>query len=36
VGFLHEIDYGVIILYMTALVGMGFYLKKKASASMED
>ena len=34
--YLHQGDYAVIIIYFMILVGLGLYLKKKASASMED
>jgi Na+/proline symporter len=34
--YLHRGDYAVIIIYFLILVGIGLYLKKKASASMED
>lgn len=33
---LNPLDYLVIILYFSMLVGLGLYLKKKASASMDD
>ena len=33
---LNSIDYGVIIFYLGFLVAMGFYLKNKASQSLED
>ena len=35
-GSLNSIDYGVIIFYLGFLVAMGFYLKNKASQSLED
>ena len=35
-GSLNSIDYGVIVIYLGLLVAMGFYLKKKASQSLED
>jgi len=35
-GSLNSIDYGVIIFYLGFLVAMGFYLKSKASQSLED
>jgi Na+/proline symporter len=34
--YLNTIDYTVIFLYLTALVAIAFYLKKKASLSIED
>lgn len=34
--FLNTIDYTVIALYFSALVGLGLYLKSKASQSIED
>ncbi len=34
--YLQPFDYLVIGVYFSVLVGLGFYLKKKASASMED
>lgn len=34
--YLNGIDYGVIIVYFLCLIGLGVYLQKKASASMED
>jgi len=35
-GSLNLIDYGVIIFYLGFLIAMGFYLKNKASQSLED
>lgn len=35
-GFLGTLDYVIILIYLACLVGMGIYLKKKASGSMED
>ena len=35
-GSLNSIDYGVIIFYLGFLIAMGFYLKNKASQSLED
>jgi len=35
-GSLNSVDYGVIIFYLGFLVAIGFYLKKKASQSLED
>jgi len=35
-GSLNSVDYGVIIVYLGLLVGMGLYLKSKASKSLED
>jgi len=35
-GSLNSIDYGVIVFYLGFLVAMGFYLKNKASQSLED
>ena len=34
--FLGPNDYGIIGAYFCILVGLGFYLRKKASASLED
>ena len=34
--YLSSIDYGIIVIYFFCLVGLGFYLKKRASASLED
>ena len=34
--YLNALDYGVIAVYFAFLVGLGFYLKKRASASIED
>jgi Na+/proline symporter len=34
--FLGFVDYAIIVCYFAFLVGMGLYLKKKASGSMED
>ena len=34
--YLSPVDYFVIVLYFAALVGLGLYLRKKASASIED
>ncbi|RKY08557.1 MAG: sodium:solute symporter, partial [Planctomycetota bacterium] len=34
--YLNSLDYGVIIIYFAFLIGLGLYLKKKASASIED
>jgi Na+/proline symporter len=36
VGYLNYFDYGVIGVYFSILIALGFYLKKKASASLED
>ena len=33
---LNSIDYSVIVVYLGLLVAMGFYLKRKASQSLED
>lgn len=33
---LNSVDYGVIIFYLGFLIAIGFYLKKKASQSLED
>jgi Na+/proline symporter len=33
---LNPVDYGVIIFYLCFLIAIGFYLKKKASQSLED
>jgi Na+/proline symporter len=35
-GSLNSVDYGVIIFYLGFLVAIGFYLKNKASQSLED
>ncbi|MCD6392152.1 MAG: sodium:solute symporter [Planctomycetes bacterium] len=35
-NFLNTFDYGVIAVYFLILVGLGIYLKSKASASLED
>ncbi len=35
-SYLNSIDYTVIIIYFSALICLGLYLKKKASASLED
>ena len=35
-SYLNTIDYTVIIIYFGILVGMGVYLQKRASASLED
>lgn len=35
-GFLGTLDYVIILIYLACLLGMGIYLKKKASGSMED
>ena len=35
-NYLNGWDYGVILVYFAILVGLGIYLQKKASASMED
>jgi Na+/proline symporter len=34
--YLNTLDYGVIVIYFAFLIGLGLYLKKKASASLED
>lgn len=34
--YLSITDYGVIVFYCTCLVGLGLYLKRRASASLED
>lgn len=34
--FLNTFDYSVILLYLLLLLGMGFWLKKRASNSLED
>ena len=34
--YLNSFDYTVIVLYVCVLIGMTFYLKKLASASLED
>lgn len=34
--YFNEFDYAIIIVYFCALIGLGFYLQKKASASIED
>jgi len=33
---LNAVDYLVILVYFSCLVGLGFYLQRKASASLED
>ncbi len=33
---LNSIDYTVIIVYLAALVGLGFYLQRKAAQSIQD
>ncbi len=35
-GYLNSIDYAIIVLYACMLIGMTFWLKKFASASLED
>ncbi len=35
-GYLNTFDYAVIAIYFTILVGLGFYLSRKAAASLED
>ncbi len=35
-GYLNSIDYAIIAAYASVLIGMTFYLKKLASASLED
>ena len=35
-NYLNNLDYSIIICYFMFLVGLGIYLKKKASASIED
>ena len=35
-GSLNSVDYGVIVFYLGFLIAMGFYLKNKASQSLED
>ena len=35
-NYLNYFDYTVICIYFAILVGLGFYLRKKASASLED
>jgi Na+/proline symporter len=35
-GNLNTLDYSIIVVYFTILIGIGFYLKKRASASLED
>lgn len=35
-GGLNTIDYTVILVYFGFLVGLGLYLRKKASKSLED
>ncbi|MFI4912144.1 MAG: sodium:solute symporter [Sedimentisphaeraceae bacterium JB056] len=35
-NYLNNVDYTVIVIYFSILIGMGVYLQKKASASMED
>lgn len=35
-NYLNNVDYTVIVIYFSILIGMGLYLQKKASASMED
>ena len=35
-GYLSTTDYSLIIIYFAALIGLGLYLRKKASASLED
>ena len=34
--YLNTLDYSIIVIYFAFLIGLGLYLKKKASASMED
>ncbi len=34
--YLNQLDYIVIFIYFSFLVGLGLYLKKMASASLED
>ena len=34
--YLNQFDYVVIVVYFSILVGLGLYLKKMASASLED
>ena len=34
--YLNTLDYGIIVIYFAFLIGLGLYLKKKASASIED
>ena len=34
--YLNLADYSVIVIYFTALICLGLYLKEKASASLED
>ncbi len=34
--YLNALDYSIIVIYFVFLIGLGWYLKKKASASIED
>jgi Na+/proline symporter len=34
--YLSSFDYVIICIYFAILIGLGLYLKKKASASLED
>ena len=33
---LHPIDIGIIVLYILLTIGIGFYISKKASSSIEN
>ncbi|RKY08491.1 MAG: sodium:solute symporter [Planctomycetota bacterium] len=35
-GFLNSLDYTIIVVYFCILIGIGLYLRKRASESMED
>lgn len=35
-NFLNGIDYAIIVIYFSILIGLGLYLQKKASSSLED
>ncbi len=35
-GYLNSVDYTIIFVYFSILIGLGIYLQKKASASLED
>ncbi|MBN2012777.1 sodium:solute symporter [candidate division KSB1 bacterium] len=35
-NYLNSVDYTVIVVYLTILIGLGFYLQKRASQSIQD
>ncbi len=35
-GYLNTVDWSIIVIYFAFLIGLGFYLQRKASGSLED